>query len=218
MTGTELTTEQAGLRRAAVAGVVAGLRSQAQLAMLARAIDQGEIKPPSGPIGRLFGSPQARKAIQLAAVGESIVDKLPFTPSRLKPTRFLGRLGAGAVSAVALAQTQQTPIVPAAIRGIGGAAIGSIGGYLFRVTAGKVTGLPSIVVALVEDAVAIGLARSAIRPEAIAELAAEQNATSATRAASTPPRASPTTDTPASAPPDDGDPDTADPNAPPPSA
>jgi uncharacterized membrane protein len=213
-----MTNEQAGLRRATLAGVVAGLRSQAQLAMLARSIDDGETAPPSGPLGRLFGSPQARRAIQVAAVGETIVDKLPFTPSRLKPGPFLGRLGFGALSAAALAQTQQTPVVPAAIRGVGGAAIGSVGGYLFRTVIGKATGLPNLVVALAEDAIAIGLARSAIRPESLAELAAEQDGPSPTLATSAPPPAPPTADTPAAPPPGDGDPGTEDPTAPIPSA
>lgn len=174
MRSNALSNEQAGLRRAALAGVVSGLRSQTQLAMLARSIDEGETAPPSGQLGALFRSPAARRALQIAAVGEAIVDKLPIAPSRLKPLPFLGRLGFGAVSAAALAQTQQTPVVQAAIRGAGGAAIGSVGGYLFRTVIGKASGLPAPLVALVEDAIAVGLARSAIRPEALSELASEQ--------------------------------------------
>ena len=65
MASNTITNEQAGLRRATLAGVVAGLRSQAQLAMLARSIDEGETAPPSGPLGRLFGSPGARRWVLL---------------------------------------------------------------------------------------------------------------------------------------------------------
>jgi uncharacterized membrane protein len=201
-----LTKEQAGLRRAALMGFVAGLRSQIPLASLARAVGHGEIAAPSGPLGAPLRSERGRQILLVAAVGEAIVDKTPLALSRLKRSALLGRLGSGAISAATLAQTQGIPVGSAAIRGAAGAGIGSVIGYLFRTVIGKATGLPDLVVALAEDAIAIGLARSAIRPEAIAELAAEQAESAA------PPGP------PAVAPPDDGEPGTEGPTVPPPSA
>lgn len=206
MASNPLTKEQAGLRRAALMGFAAGLRSQIPLASLARAVAQDEITAPSGPLGTPLRSKRGRQILLVAAVGEAIVDKTPLASSRLKRGALLGRLGSGAISAATLAQTQGTPVTGAAIRGAAGAGIGSVIGYLFRVVGGRITGLPDLIVALAEDTIAIGLARSAIRPEAIAELAAEQ--TDATAAP----------DPPTAAPPGDGEPGTEDPTAPPPSA
>lgn len=168
-----ISAEQAGLRRAALMGAVAGLRSQVPMALLARAVAQGEVKAPSGLFGTPLRSTRGRQILFVSAVGEAIGDKLPFAPSRLGRQPFLGRLGFGAISAAALAQTQGTPVVQAALRGAAGAGMGSVAGYAFRIVAGRVTGLPDLVVALAEDAVAVGLARSAIRPEALAEMAEE---------------------------------------------
>ena len=178
MTPDTISAEQAGLRRAALMGAVAGLRSQMPLFLLARAVAQGELKPPSGLLGTPLRSKRGHQILLLSAVGEVIGDKLPLTPSRLSKRPFLGRLGFGALSAATLAQTQGIPVVQAALRGAVGAGIGSVVGYAFRVVAGRVTGLPPLVVALAEDAIAIGLARSAIHPDALAEMAAEMETAS----------------------------------------
>jgi len=171
-----ITPEQAGLRRAALMGAVAGLRSQMPMVALSRAVALGEVKAPSGLLGMPLRSKRGRQILLLSAVGEVIGDKLPFTPSRLSRKPFLGRLGFGALSAATLAQTQGTPVIQAALRGAVGAGIGSIVGYAFRIVVGRVTGLPNLVVALAEDAIALGLAQSAIRPEALAEMAEEMAA------------------------------------------
>ena len=168
-----ISAEQAGLRRAALMGAVAGLRSQMPLALLSRAVAQGEVSAPTGWLGTPLRSERGRQILLLSAVGEAIVDKTPLVAGRLSRNPFLGRLGFGAISAATLAQTQGTPVVQAALRGAAGAGIGSVVGYAFRVVVGRVTGLPDLVVALAEDAVAVGLARSAIRPEALAEMAEE---------------------------------------------
>ena len=214
MASIPLTKEQAGLRRAALMGFAAGLRSQIPLASIARAVAQGEITAPSGPLGTPLRSKRGRQILLVAAVVEAVVDKTPLASSRLKRSALLGRIGSGAISAATLAQTQGTPVAGAAIRGAAGAGIGSVFGYLFRTVVGRVTGLPDLFVALAEDAVAIGLARSAIRPEAIAELAAEQKES----ASPTTPIPPPTTDSPASTPPGEGDPGTETPTTPVPSA
>ena len=186
MTDSALTKEQAGLRRAALMGFVAGLRSQVPLASLARAVAQGEITAPSGPLGKTLRSKRGRQILLAASIGEAIVDKTPLASSRLKRSALLGRLGAGAIAAATLAQTQGTPVAGAAIRGAAGAGIGSVIGYLFRVVGVRVTGLPDLFIALAEDTIAVGLARTAIHPEAIAELAAERAETTASTASPTP--------------------------------
>ncbi len=175
-----ITPRQAGLRRAALMGIVAGLRSQMPLGLLARAVDQGEVTPPAGALGILLRSRQGRRILKLSALGEAIIDKTPLPPNRLRPKPLLGRLGFGALAAATLAQTQGTPVIQAALRGAAGAGLGSVAGFVFRTVGGRVTGFPDLIVALAEDTIAVGLARSAIQPDALAEMARELDPAPAT--------------------------------------
>jgi uncharacterized membrane protein len=144
--------------RSALLGVLSGGRSMTPLAMLALFHDRGSLKGAwqDWPVLR---SPAGRAALALAAAGELIGDKLPMTPSRTKPLPLLGRIGTGAIAGAAIG----TLGGPDGWRR--GAALGALGGLVgsfagaFLRSAGAKTGLPDIVVALVEDAaVVIGAA------------------------------------------------------------
>jgi len=117
-------------------GVVAGLRSMIAPAAAAIA-DRASV---------------LAALLVLAAVGESIVDKLPRTPSRLLPPTLLWRCIAGAASAFFLAGG---PL--AAALGLVGALAGSYGGAAFR------RRFPGFGPALLEDCLAVGLAVLAVR-------------------------------------------------------
>ena len=76
-----------------------GIRRRLALAdppgLIARAVDQGEISAPSGPLGTPLRSKRGRQILLLSAIGEAIVDKSFLAPSRLRRQPFLGRLGSG---------------------------------------------------------------------------------------------------------------------------
>jgi uncharacterized membrane protein len=91
----------------------------------------------------------------LAAV-ELIMDKLPNTPSRKTPGPFAARIVSGALSGAALcAAARQSSVVGVLLGGLG-AVVGTLGGYEARTRLVKAWGVPDFVVALLEDAVAIG--------------------------------------------------------------
>jgi uncharacterized membrane protein len=91
----------------------------------------------------------------LAAV-ELIRDKLPNTPSRKAPGAFAARIASGALSGAALcAAARQSSVLGGVLGGLD-AVVGTLGGYEARTRLVKAWGVPDFVVALLEDAVAIG--------------------------------------------------------------
>ena len=90
------------------------------------------------------------------AIAELITDKLPKTPSRKSPGPFVARIVLGAFSGAALcAAARQSPVAGAFLGGLG-AVGGTLGGYEARTRLVKAWKVPDIVVALLEDIVAIG--------------------------------------------------------------
>lgn len=106
-----------------------------------------------------------RKLMVAASAGEIVGDKLPATPSRLQLAPLGGRIAFGALAGAALGtegRGKAVVIRSAIVGGVGGAA-GSYAGYHARKAAVDVTGLPDPAVAVVEDAIAVGLASTAVR-------------------------------------------------------
>ncbi len=90
------------------------------------------------------------------AVGELIADKLPRTPSRKAPRGFAARVALGAFTGMTLCvAAQKSPGAGAALGGLG-AVVGTLGGYEARTRLVKGLKVPDFVIALLEDAVAIG--------------------------------------------------------------
>lgn len=104
--------------------------------------------------GGLSTSSSVRTAIMLAAAGELIGDKLPSVPARTEPLPFLARLASGAVSGRSVAGAR------GAAAGAAASAATTVLGYRMRMLAADRTRIPDALVALIEDAVAIGAARA----------------------------------------------------------
>lgn len=150
--------------RAALLGFVAGLRSQLPHALLALAANRGVFAAGApAPLG-LLRSRRTLAALGLAAAGELVVDKLPGTPSRTRPGPLGGRIAIGALVGAAVAQEAGATVPAGAVLGAAGAAAGSFAGAAYRRVAAEATGLPDPVLALAEDATAVGLAAVALRP------------------------------------------------------
>jgi len=122
--------------RAAGYGAVAGLRSMTAPAALAARRGLGRI-------------------LIASAVAELIADKLPFAPSRIGPQPLGFRIASGAYAGWRVAGRDATPLVAAVVGGLG--AIGSAyAGHAARRFAVFTLGIPDLVVAIAEDAIAIG--------------------------------------------------------------
>ncbi len=126
---------------AALLGKSAGSRTFTPLAVLtARA--------------RLAVNPQIRRAIIVAALGELVGDKLPSSPARIQPVPFIGRVASGAFCGRVAGGNAR------ALVGAGTSAAATVGFYHARKAA--TARMPALLAALLEDALAIGLANLAV--------------------------------------------------------
>jgi uncharacterized membrane protein len=143
--------------QAAGLGVVAGMRSQMPLALLALGAGRGRFAVDAdGSLG-LLRSPVVQRLLVVSAVGELIGDKLPFVPSRLDAGPLFGRILFGGLAGAAVAtEARRSPLLGAAL-GAGGAVLGTHAGYHARVALGDATGIPDPVWGAVEDAAAVML-------------------------------------------------------------
>ncbi|GAA1107736.1 hypothetical protein [Nocardiopsis metallicus] len=142
---TDLTA--ATVTRAVLLGLAAGSRSTLGAA---------------GPLlagARSRGSRPAQYAIALAVTGELATDKLPCAPSRLAGPGKAVRVLAGGLGGALLARGLGQPVLATAGIAAAAAPVGAAAGVRWRSLWG--TGRGAWVGAVVEDAVAIGLARAA---------------------------------------------------------
>ena len=125
------------LPAAALLGLAGGIRTTAPLAALTAH-------------GRLVDGP-ARWAVFGATAAELAADKLPMIPPRTAPLPLLGRVAAAAAAGATVGGTRGA--VAAAV--VGGAA--TYGAKAARVAIVRRSGVPDPVVAVAEDAIALGI-------------------------------------------------------------
>jgi uncharacterized membrane protein len=132
-------------------GVIGGLRTMTAPAVVAWAVNRHWLNLDNSTLA-LIGSPGAVLVLTLGALVELVIDKMPSTPNR---TRLLGLVGrsvlgglSGAAVAVAGAQSIVLGIVPSVA--------GAFAGYEDRKRLVRVLKVPDFLIALLEDAVAIG--------------------------------------------------------------
>ncbi len=138
-------------------GVVAGLRSMTPLAAVAWAAHFGWLQLETAWLAWL-GSAAARYALLAAAIAELVADKLPVVPSRTRPGPFIARILIGGLAGAAVAGSLGQSLAVGAAAGAIGAVVGTLGGYRARTGLVRALKVPDYVVALAEDAVAVGVA------------------------------------------------------------
>ena len=136
-------------------GVVAGLRSLTAPAVLAWAAHRNWLNVHNTPLS-FMASTAAMVIFVLLAVGELIADQLPSTPSRTAPPGLIARIVTSGLCGAGIAAAGTQSLVAGAILGIVGALIGTFGGYQVRTGLVKVLNVPDLVIATLEDVVAIG--------------------------------------------------------------
>jgi uncharacterized membrane protein len=136
-------------------GVIAGLRSLTAPAVVSVAAELGWIDLGQSPLA-FMGSHITCWIFGILAVIELIMDKLPLTPSRLTPGPLGARILLGGLAGATLVSAASPSIVVGAIAGAVGGLAGAYAGYHARVGSVRALGLPDLVVALVEDAIAVG--------------------------------------------------------------
>ena len=140
---------------ALVIGIVAGLRAMTAPAAMAWAAASGGLTLDGSPLVFL-GWRFTPWVLTLLAGGELITDQLPSTPSRKVPVQFGTRIVSGALCGAAIGLDQGSAAAGPAL-GIVGAVTGTLGGAWARGRLAAAFGSDRPA-ALIEDAVAIGLA------------------------------------------------------------
>jgi len=160
------------LAGAAGIGAVAGLRSMAAPALVSQAARTGSIDLSSGPFAFL-GTQQAADIATGIALAELIADKLPGTPDRIAPVSLAARAVSGAMVGAAVYSARKRDPGPGALVGALAAVGAAFLGYALRRTLTRDAKIPGFLIALAEDAVAIGIAVTVLRCEADARAITE---------------------------------------------
>ena len=137
-------------------GVVAGLRSLTAPAVVAWAANLDWIDLHNSPLA-FMGSKWTLIVFTVLAVVEFIGDQLPSTPPRTGAVGLSARIVTGGLTGACLAVAGNAGLWWGAIVGIVGAVAGAYGGYHARVRLVRSLRVPDFVIALPEDAIAIGL-------------------------------------------------------------
>lgn len=150
--------------KSAALGAASGARSSYGLAAVS-------LTPPAsggGALGALTGD-RGRRIMTGLAGTETLLDKLPMMPSRLRPPALLTRLVCGASAAALVAQRDGGVVTDAAKAGAAAAATTAVVGALWR-RFGIRGGRHDFAHALVEDLLAATAAGWGARPGGAASL------------------------------------------------
>jgi uncharacterized membrane protein len=136
-------------------GVIAGLRALTAPAVVAWAAHRNWLHLLNTPLAFL-GSTAAVVIFSLLAIVELVTDQLPKTPARTKPAGLVPRIVTGGLSGAAVAVSGGQGFALGALLGALGGIVGTFAGYEARTRSVKALNMPDFVIAVLEDAVAIG--------------------------------------------------------------
>ncbi len=125
------------------------------------AASNGRLSLTNSPLA-LLDSARAERTTRKLALGEFVSDKASVLPSRLKPGSLLFRLISGGVCGAAFSVSEGEKPAAGAALGATGALVSSLLGYAWRTRVIKQWQIPDLAGALMEDALAIGLAAAVV--------------------------------------------------------
>src|SRR5260370_7328065 len=136
-------------------GVISGLRALTAPAAVAWAAHRNWLHLHGTPLSFMGAGLAVISFIVLAGV-EVVTDQLPSTPARTKPMGLVPRLITGGLSGAAVAASGGQGLAFGAVLGALGGIVGAFAGYEVRTRSVKALSVPDYVIAILEDAVAIG--------------------------------------------------------------
>jgi uncharacterized membrane protein len=136
-------------------GCVCGLRSMTAPAVVACGAHMGWLHL-DGSWLAWVANKISLAVFSLLAIGELIADKLPFIPGRTQPGPLGARIIFGALCAAALCFSGGASLLLGAILGGVGGIAGAFAGYNYRRWLSRGAKLPDLLIALLEDVVAVG--------------------------------------------------------------
>lgn len=137
-------------------GAVAGMRSLSAPAMLTRIAKSGVLPQRGEELGFLKNRKVAIPLTALA-LGEVLVDKLPFMPKRTKAFSLFGRAVTGGLTGAAICSAKRKPAWIGAVIGAAAAVGGAYAAYNIRRQLTEKTRVPDTLIGLAEDALVAGV-------------------------------------------------------------
>ena len=136
-------------------GVDCGLRALTAPAVTSWAAHLGWLNVANSPL-KFMGSMITVVIFTILACVELVTDQLPATPARTKPAGLVPRILLGGLCGATVASAGGQSLAIGAVLGAVGGIAGAFAGYEIRTRLVKALGVPDFVIAVLEDAVAIG--------------------------------------------------------------
>jgi uncharacterized membrane protein len=146
-------------------GALAGLRSTSAPAIASHILSHHHSKRLEGTHLDFMQSKTVANALKLLAVGEVVMDKMPFTPNRIKPAGVVFRCLAGAVAGASISKATGGKIGSGALFGAASALASTYISFMVRKSTVKATGVMDPIIGGLEDALVIGAGAGLIRIE-----------------------------------------------------
>lgn len=134
-------------------GFFAGLRSLMAPAVIAWTVYLGGLKLDS-PLS-IIGSITSVMVFTLLATGEIVADKLPKAPNRTDALGLIARIATGGLTGACVSVGLKHGAIPGALLGAAGGVVGCFVGFYARTRLTKASGARGMLVALLEDAIAL---------------------------------------------------------------
>ncbi|MFD2570880.1 DUF4126 family protein [Spirosoma soli] len=142
-------------------GLVAGMRTFTAPALVNYKLTNTRPDRLAGSRLAVMSSPKASILLTVLAAGELVGDKVPSAPNRIDIQPLSARMVSGAVCGASLSEAEGKQATLGAVAGSVGALVGSYTFFYLRRWLTVEKGLPDFVVALAEDALAIGIGLAA---------------------------------------------------------
>ena len=142
---------------------IAGIRSMAAPALLAKTIGRGDVGGIAGTPFAALGSGRIPALLEALMIGEMVGDKTPFIPSRTSAPAVMGRALSGALVGAAVSVSGQRSGASGALVGVLSALAGVYAIDRLRSGAGQELGLPDRVFGLLEDGLVLSVGNRLLR-------------------------------------------------------
>lgn len=144
---------QEDLQRAALLGVMSGIRSMSGPALLVN------LRSKQTRIASRKAYERAVPWVTAMAVGETLADKTPWIPARIELLPLLGRVFLGGALGAATAQRGIRSRTEAAAVGAVSAAVATFAAYGIRQALVRKAKVPNVLAGALEDAALLGIAK-----------------------------------------------------------
>ena len=139
-------------------GILAGMRTFAAPVIASHILSQHPVKTLSGSPLKFMQSGKVATGFKIAAVGELVGDKLPFTPNRTETGGVVGRCLSGGLAGATIYKANKKNVIIGAIIGSTAAFASTFGCYFLRKEIVKSTRIDDPWIGAIEDAMVIGSA------------------------------------------------------------